>query len=138
MTFLELEKDLPNGFHDCELHSIFIDFLKGKLRMVLNLSWGDPGRKANELYKMCEVILENLCFCAIDPPDYSSNFLPDGSPLIVSGDCINFEQIKPDEKIPNQLPKNITSCRFFVYDWNAFIYIAGSNVNIAFSTPGAG
>ena len=41
MTFEELDNELPNGFHDAQLHSVRIDYVRGTMTLHMSFWVGD-------------------------------------------------------------------------------------------------
>jgi len=104
MTFEELDKELPNGFHDGELHSVKIDYVGGSAALRMACDFGNPERSKREDYRMGELRVSGLYFFAIDPPDPPYRYVPNGRALNISGD-----QAKPDtfpaiEELSRTLP----------------------------------
>jgi hypothetical protein len=131
MTFNELDSKLPNGFHDAEIRSISADYPSGSLRLGMNLWVGDLDGPNKEEYKSAELLVTGLYFYSIDPPDPAYPFLPDGSPVTVSGDSATAATIPALEKLLLALPTGVSCYRFFVHDWNSFIHIAANDVQIS-------
>lgn len=133
MTFEELENDLPNGFHDMELHGLNINWVDGSMTMDLNFWTGDLDGPNREEYTPGVLTITGLCFCSIDPPDPSYQFLPDNSPLNVSGDAAEPRTLALLGELSQRLPPGASCYRFFVHEWNSFIHIAAKNVQLAWA-----
>ena len=133
MTFEELEEELPNGFHDMELHGMSLNWVDGSMTMHLNFWTGDLDGPNREEYTPGMLSITGLCFCSIDPPDPSYQFLPDGSPLNISGDAAEPKTFALLEGITDKLPPEASCYRFFVHEWNSFIHIAAKNVQLSWT-----
>lgn len=130
MTFEDVENELPNGFHDMELYGMRLDWAEGSMTMDLNFWVGDLSGPNREAYKPGTLQITGLCFCSIDPPDSTYPFMPDGSPLNISGDAAGPETFASFEGLSQKLSAEASCYRFFVHEWNAFIHIAAKNVQL--------
>jgi hypothetical protein len=141
MTFEQVEASAPNGFHDAILEKLAVDYQAGIISLSMRLLVGTPGMEDEEAYSPAELRVNRLLFCAIEPPDPSYPFAPDGNPLDVSG-ARGLGDTPEMAKIAAQLPADASCYRFFVEQWNSFIYIAGSDIqlslNLSDSVPRAG
>jgi hypothetical protein len=135
MTFEEIEKSTPNGFHDAVIERFSIDYPSGRILLLMRLLVGTPGAEDEERYAPAELRVNRLLFCAIEPPDPDYPFVPDGSPLDVSG-VRGLGDTPEMARIAAQLPSTASCYRFFVDQWNAFIYLAGSDIQLSFLVPG--
>jgi hypothetical protein len=127
LTLDELDKTLPNGFHDAEIFSFELDYVAATAKFRMNLLVGGPDdpEPEREAYQEATLIVDGLCFFSVDPPSPTYAFLPNGKPFSVSGG----DPAKPDHlpSLPGliaKLPHGTWWYRFFVRDWNAFIHIA--------------
>jgi hypothetical protein len=55
MTFEEVEKTLPNGFHDAKIVRMTLDYPAGTLSMSLQILVGTPGEADQEEYGLAEL-----------------------------------------------------------------------------------
>ena len=133
MTFGEIEKKLPNGFHDAKIEHISLDYLRGTLLMKMRLLIGTPGGGDQDEYGSAEMKVNGLYFCSIEPPDPTYPFRPNGQLLGVSGDGSGGSSPEVRE-LAQSLPADASYYRFFVEQWNSFIYIAASDVQISLGT----
>ena len=129
MTFKEVEHTLPNGFHDAKIERISLDYSAGTLQIAMRILIGTPGQPDQDEYGPAELRVGGLYFCFIEPPDPTYPFKPNGKPLSVSGDDGASGEIGFLQK----LPAGVSCYRFFVDQWNSFIYIAASDVQISSS-----
>jgi hypothetical protein len=130
MTFKEVAESLPNGFHDAKIVRILLDYPSGALLMTMNILIGTPDSADVEEYCFAELKVRGLYFCFIDPPDPRYPFRPNGRPLSVSGDFAT-----DSSPVIAKLPEGVSYYRFFVDQWNAFIHVAGSGVEISWNEP---
>ena len=133
MTFEELDQSLPNGFHDAEIYSIRVDY--GSATVTLDVSFwvGDLDGPNREEYRRGILKVTGLLFCSIDPPDPAYPFLPDGSPVTVSGDAAKSDTLPVLARLTPRFPPGASCYRFFVNDWNSFIHIAAKDVQLSWA-----
>jgi hypothetical protein len=130
MTFEEAEKSAPNGFHDAKIDALHVDYKTGCLSLSMRLWIGTLGTPDAEEYSPAELRVNRLLFYSIEPPDPSYPFVPDGDSLDVSGaDGLGDLAVKAD--LIAGLPSDVSLYRFFVEQWNSFIYIAGSDIQLS-------
>ena len=147
MTFEELERKLPSGFHDAHFHNLRIDYLNGTAVLHMALDFGDYDDTENgiyrEDYRAAKLLVSGLCFCSIDPPNTKGWFAPNrryvsrGRPLDVRGDSGKPGTRIPLEALSQTPPPGVSVYRFFVDDWNSFIIIAAKDVQISWLDGGS-
>lgn len=130
MNFREIEQSLPNGFHDAKIERISLDYLSGSLLMNMRILTGTPGEPNQDEYGPAEVKASGLYFCSIESPDPNYPFRPSGHPLGVSGDNSGKSSSEISDLV-SKLPPGTSCYRFFVEQWNSFIYVAASDVRIS-------
>ncbi len=123
MTLDGLAASLPNGFHDAELMTIAIDFIKREVRLTLDIWIGDD--KEREAYRQAEVTLSGLIFWVSEAPD---SRYPYGEPRSLRIDAGSLTELHPEKRptLPS-IPQSAFSNWLFVVDWNAFIYVAAED-----------
>ncbi|MBZ5600162.1 MAG: hypothetical protein LAN83_17790 [Acidobacteriia bacterium] len=137
MTFEELENELPNGFHDAQLHSMRTDYVSGSAVLRMALDFGNPDGPKREDYRIGELRVSGLYFCVIDPPDPSYRYVPHGTALNVSGDPAKSDTFPALEGLYRTLPPGVSCYRFFVHEWNSFINIAARDVQVSWIEEGS-
>ena|ERR1700690_1094945 len=130
MTFEDLNSELPNGFHDARLHGIVIDYVAGSMSLRLDVWVGNLDGPDRETYRAAELRVAGLCFCSIEVPDPRYPYMPDGSPLDVSGDAADSRTLAALEQLSRTLPSGTSCYRFFVQDWNSFIHVAAKEFQV--------
>jgi hypothetical protein len=130
MTFQEAEALTPNGFHDAEIDTLHVDYRTGTLSLSMRLWTGTLGTPNQEEYSSAELRVQGLLFCAIDPPDPRYPFPPDGDSLGVDG-AHGPGDLAAKADLIARLPPEISLYRFFVEQWNSFIYVAGGDVQLS-------
>jgi hypothetical protein len=139
MTFEELDKLLPNGFHDAQIHDLKIDYMIGSAVIRMTFDFGSPKGPKPEDYRTGELRVSGLFFLTIDPPDPSYPYVPDGCALNVSGDPAKMDTFPALETLAQTFPPGVSCYRFFVNEWNSFINIAAKDVQVSWiteETPG--
>jgi len=132
VTLDELDVILPNGFHDAQILTIEIDYLGGSARFRMSLLVGSPDDPAPERDRRQEATLSvtGLCFCSIEAPDPRYPFIPNGEPVMASGDPAKPDHLPSLPALATKCPEGTWCYRFFVDDWNAFIYLAARHAEI--------
>jgi hypothetical protein len=131
MTSLaEINRTLPNGFHDSEVRSCKLDFVARTAAFEIDVWVGDldtPTRDGRELYRAGLLVVSGLAFCQVDAPDPTYPY-QDAAP-------IRIDLSEPDRAIPaiRALPPAIFVGRFYVSNWNAFIHLAGCDAKLSWS-----
>jgi hypothetical protein len=132
MNFREIEKTLPNGFHDAKIERILLDYVAGTLLINMRILVGTPGDQDQDEYGPAEVKVNGLYFCFLEPPSPNYPFKPNGKPLGVSGDSSG--NASPEIiNLLHKLPPDASCYRFFVEQWNSFIYVGAAEVQISWS-----
>ena len=137
MTLEELDQTLPNGFHDMEICSMELDYLTATARLNVRLlvGWPDDPEPESQEYQAAVLTISGLCLCSIEPPDPSHPFLPDGNPIMVSGDPAKSDSLPSLDQLSAKFPVGAWCYRFFVHDWNAFIHFAAKDAQISWVGP---
>jgi archaellum component FlaF (FlaF/FlaG flagellin family) len=115
MTIFEIEKLLPNGFHDTVVHSIEINYESKKATFIITPL--DNNEIKCEVKKI-KLILNGLTYLTIDPPDSKYPYQKNNSICVDLSDDDKYYNLA---KVTNT--NNFTG-RFFVYGWNSFIHVA--------------
>lgn len=138
MTFEELERKLPNGFHDAKIKSMSVDlvFRTATLMMNLLVGVGTPEDRNASVYRPGVLTIQGLLMFFVEPPDPKYNFLPDGSPLNASGDSVKVGQNPVVDHLLPVLPQHATVYRFFLEEWNSFLYLGGATVEFSWGDDG--
>ncbi len=136
MTFEEVVKSLPNGFHDAKVRKIMVDYEGRSIAMEMELLVGMPGAPNSESYEIGTLTVAPFFFFIVEPPDPSYDFVPDGKPLHVVGDSAKAAQSPTFDSLMADLSKKVESYRFFIEEWNSFLYIAGESVAFSWDDRG--
>jgi len=135
MTLTELENTLPNGFHDCALKALAIDYERGTVRLAMSISVGDPDgpREQRDDCRSAQIELSGLVFFVIDPPDAGYDFKPSGEVWITDGyETRSIPEFTKaiDKKLLHAVPQEAFLHSFFVNDWNSYIHVAATDCSV--------
>ena len=133
MTLDELDRNLPNGFHDAEIFSIELNYAAGvaKFHLSLLVGWPEDPEPERLAYQEATLMVTGLCFCSIDPPYPTYRFHADGKPICVSGDPAKPDHLPSLPDLAANFSAGTWCYRLFVHDWNAFIHVAGRDAEVA-------
>ena len=96
MTLEELIIKLPNGLHDARLMSLSLDYVtRSAVRRMQILGVASDGGAVDN-YKVATLRITGLCFCTLELPFPDEPFVPDSTPINVSG--------YPEEPQANEKP----------------------------------
>lgn len=125
MTLTDVDRQLPNGFHDAYLLRFATDYVKAAMTLDLNLWIGSPDAKTpeeRERYKPGRIRIAGLRWCVIAPPDIVLNPNPRGFRV----DAGPVSDLETPPKLP-AAPPGVFSWWFFVQEWNTSLYVAGQS-----------
>lgn len=128
MTLEELENTLPNGLHDSEIQSIEIDYIQRKATMKLSVFVGelnDPPEN-REAYREASLVVSGLQYLTIEPPHESYPYAESKALWIDACDMSK----NLNSKLLASLPEGSFVRSFFVNEWNSFVHLAGTNVEL--------
>jgi hypothetical protein len=120
MTSIEqLERDLPNGFHDAELCGVKVDYERGEVVMTIDadVSDAEASISGEPEYRRCELIIKGLAFLSMDVP----RSISEPKPLWLTSGA-GQPSTSPIELPP--LPPECFVHWFFVSEWSGFIRVA--------------
>jgi len=138
VTLIELERSLPNGFHDAHINSFSVDYVKREATITLDVLVGSPDGKneiEREAYRKCILKLTGLEYFIIDPPDTTYNYTKPGTPWI-DASPLESAKLNSNIKLPPLQSENAFAYLFFVQDWNSSFYVAATDSSLKwFSEP---
>jgi len=120
-TLQDIENNLPNGFHDALLRSCHLDFVARTASLELDVSMGDSesaDSDEHDRYARATLLLDGLAFCEVRAPDPTYPFQEPAAVLV------DLSEPDPDHPVIKILPNDTFAGRFFVTNWNSFIYVA--------------
>jgi hypothetical protein len=132
LTLAEIERSLPNGFHDGELVGFEVNWenleLILRLRVDIN-SYADNSR--SPIFQEAELRITGLHYFIIDPPDSSEIKLGAKGALWIDSDTATWER-EPAElkRVRQKLSAEAFAHSFYVRDWNSFIHLAARDAQL--------
>ena len=125
MIIEEIERDLPNGFHDSNLVKVEVDYLKREAVIYLRIDISDPDDTKNPgkiVYREGELHLTDLVYFVLEPPDDKYDLsMSDGLWIANGGE---LKEINTASTLPTSVPEGAFEYWFFINDWNCFIYFS--------------
>ena len=131
MTFEEIDRKLPNGFHDAAIRKIELDFVNRSTLIRMDLHAGVPEDSSPERYRPGTLKISSPYLFFIEPPDPRYPYIPKGKAFNVDGDSVKVGQSDAVDRLLPTLPSNATVYRFFLEEWNSFLYLAGASVEFS-------
>ena len=128
MTLTDVDRELPNGFHDAYLLRVAADYAKATLTLELHLRIGTPAgrtQEERERYKPGRLRIAGLAWCVIPPPDAIVRANPRGFRI----DAGPISDLDTPPTLP-ELPPGVFSWWFFVQEWNTSLYVAGQSASL--------
>ena len=130
MTLDELAHTLPNGFDDCYIKHIAIDYVAQRVTLEVAVSLHRVDHKPEDGPEKRDgvILLEGVEFFAIEPPRESYQ-AKHGLPLATDSrieDC-SPELVPEAARVP---PPGCFAGAFFVFDWNAFIFFVAKDARL--------
>ena len=129
-TLLEIDRGLPNGFHDSRVRTCSLDFVARTATFEVDVWVGDleaATHDGRELFRTALLAVSGLAFCQIDAPDPTYPY-QDAAPIRV-------DLSEADQTVPaiRALPSGVFAGRFYVSSWNAFIHVAGRDAQVSWA-----
>lgn len=133
MTLEELENTLPNGLHDSEIKSIEIDYVQRSTTLKLSVFVGELNAPSEirEAYKEALLVITGLQYLIIEPPNENYPFAESKALWIDARDM--SKNLNPS--LLASLPEGSFVRSFFVNEWNSFVHLAGTNVELTWKGP---
>lgn len=136
MTIEDIECSLPNGFHDASLKSISLDYAQHRAELDIYVDISNPDaidEDTTEAYRSGKLVLLGLLFCIIEPPDLQSADLNADGLWITSSGTVEPGEMPKD--FLTLLPTGAFGHRFFINNWNAYMYIAAMEARFVWTEP---
>ena len=132
MTFEETAAALPNGFHDAELQHFEMDYVHRKLRFDL-VVWigGMEDSRRRELYRPARLILDDVAFLVIEPPDVNYPWLKAGRIRIDAGEG---QPPQSSSALPVG-PAGTRTTWMFLGELNTFLLFSAGNASLEWTGP---
>jgi hypothetical protein len=121
MNIEELDRTLPNGFHDSCLCQVTVDYEAQTAALTLDIWIGDleaPAGAERERLRTARLDLIGLEYFILEPPDPRYKYREAGA--------VTLDLCGTDPSIATSRPLAFGGFagRFFVNEWNAFIHFA--------------
>src|SRR5579871_1304488 len=131
MTFEDLNKQLPNGFHDSTICEISVDFLNSSILLKMELHVSVEGDRDREHYRLGTLKVIQPYLFYLEPPDPNYPFVLRGKPLNASGASVHLGKNPKVDALLKSIPRDATAFVFFLDDWNSYLYAAGVGVEFS-------
>jgi hypothetical protein len=119
-AFEELERNLPNGFHDAELLGIHVDYVKAEVSITLLVDMGDPDVPTGATERPANVVFSGVKLFAVEAARNSGGL---AASTVTSGPG------QPRTKKDNErLPDGCFQAWFFLTKFNSFVQITATDV----------
>jgi hypothetical protein len=130
-TFDEAGHQLPNHYHDALLRGISVDFSARTARLRILADVSPLDHRGKNIYRPLVLEITGLLIFYLEPPYPNYPFVLHGRPLNASGDQVKVGQNAEFDRLAVALPPNADTYRFFLDDWNSFLYLAALNVEFS-------
>jgi hypothetical protein len=132
MAFQELALSLPNGFHDAELRRFEMDYVHRRLEFELDVWIGDMGDdKSRELYRPCRLMVADVAYLVIEPPDSRYPWQERSSIRIDTGEG---QPSQSESYLPDS-PEGTTITWMYLADLNRFLLFAAGDAELEWTGP---
>jgi len=125
-TIETIVASLPNGFEDCVIHALHLEVASRSayldIAVITKRNWG-----ATSDLRLGRLSATNVHVLFVEPPDALAHFLLEGRGLTASGDLELNGMNDRIEKIISRVPPGAEIVRFFLEDWNSFLYLAADS-----------
>lgn len=140
MTIDEISDSLPNGFHDADICSISLDYVKKESVFLIDVDLSLPDVEVETPSRQGELKLTGLLYCVIEPPavTFSNEYISEKTKLWVVSDSSDFSVLKDCPNLPEPLPDGSFRHWFFISTHNCFIYVAAMDAMFQWKTSDAG
>ena len=128
MNFNELDRTLPNGFHDAELRHFEMDYVNRTLRFDL-VVW--IGKMEDAQVRPARVTVASVAFLVLEPPDTNYPWQKAGTICIDTGEGVPKQS---SSKVPNA-PEGTAITWMYLKEMNCFLLFAGGEALLEWSGP---
>lgn len=132
MDLIEIESNLPNGFHDSQLLSFAVDHERNTAVLKFNIDISDSDGDGTFLYRKAEISFASLLYFAVEPPsvDFANEYGDGPNVQDICSDSSDFSLLKHEPKLPKLLPDGYFAHWFYAGNDNNFIYLAAKNADL--------
>jgi hypothetical protein len=128
MTLEEIADTLPNGFHDAQINSISINYVKREVTLDLEIWVANSEEDDSDIYRLAELKLLQFLFLIIEPPNARYDYHEAKALWVEAGS--DKRSHASSTQLPGPLPEGAFTYWFFVHDWNSFIHVAALDAEI--------
>ncbi len=128
MKIEDIERELPNGFHDALLQNIFIDYDRHEAIFEMKVWIGDidsESKELREVYRKGQLKLGGLRYCIIEAPDPGYPWCD--TKLTIDAGTVGSLKKAPSVRLPEPLSEEVSVHWLFIRQWNAFIYVSATD-----------
>jgi len=122
-TLESIVASLPTGFEDCLIHAWHLEVASRlaylDIAVIVRRNWGGEGD-----LRVGRLAATNVHLFFIEPPGARYPFLFQGTGMTASGDLELTGLSEHIEQVISRVPSNAEIIRFFLDDWNSFLYLA--------------
>jgi hypothetical protein len=127
MTIEEIERLLPNGFHDSTILSVRLNYEQRTAEIDMEIWVAGPVDEDPEQYRRSTLLIFDLVYFVIEPPGPPN--ASHAAPSLVDGGSTDLE--RSAYPLPKPLPAGAFTYWFFVSNWNSFIHVAALHAELA-------
>ena len=118
MTIDDIERSLPNGFHDSIITGLHVNYAERTAEIEID-NLVSVLETPDEEYRSIKLRISGLLYLVIEPPE--SLYDAERELSLADG---GSSEVKSSAPLPKPLPDGAFTYWFFVSDWNSFIHIA--------------
>ena len=129
MTLEDVERALPNGFHDAFLQTLTVDYVARRATLSLRVWIGDadaPTGADQEAYRQVVLTISGLLWWIVEPPAITTGHAAEELWI----DAGPLSSLKTQPAVP-VVSDDAFAWWIFVRQWNAFMYFAATDASIA-------
>jgi len=132
MTLEEIEKSLPNGFHDAQLRSITHNYDLATLIIHVGILTGLPEDpiSLHSAYRDASISFSDVFLCSIEPPDNERIVGVRGS---VWFQFWRTESGTLSPKLSDRFPTGALSYTLYIHEWESSIHIVAGDVSFSWA-----
>lgn len=130
MTLEQIENTLPNGLHDAQIASLYIDYKRACLTFEVEVLVGLPGQPHPECesYRRGRLSFEPMYYCSIEYPQPG---VPFEQPGLVWFSYERTARAEIPASVEQHLPKDTQYYSLFIREWLSSIHVASGAVGFS-------
>ena len=131
MKLRDIDRLLPNGFHDATLNKILTDYSENK--SVFEMEVLSPNQKGEMEYRHGYLLLSKVFFIVIEPPDSNYDYV-EKEMFVSFGDLKQLDKERISRLPLTSLSNTAFVNWFFISSWNSFIYVSAEDAEFRWGT----